>query len=212
MKVRNVSTGEAVNLDDNPFDMAEIIIPSLNFTYQISNDLGSGNALTMQATGNSMNNTEDWSSSSHFNHSNQRNGQGNIIVLANSNTARLFLRLYNAVNPLGGDNFAKAIALRNNAKNACFDVHYWNQANPNIQAMAEGCYFQNLAQLQVSNGSNNAQDTETWTYLATTVYRDEGDLTAANGQPVGPFNTTEGNPATSHVNTGNLPGTDDIQE
>lgn len=212
MRVGNTLTGEAINLEDNPFNAVEMYVPGVNLLWQCTDDLGQGNQ-TMQPVGNSMTNNPDWASSSHYNHSNARNGQGNLIVIRNSPTDRLFMRLYNAVNPCGGSALEKGMALAQNAPKVHFRLHFFNIADPNVQGIADGCFFQNVAPLQVSNGTNNSQDTDSWTYLATTIYRDAGDIVpSADGQATGnysTFNTDLGTMSSSYHNSGNLTGTGD---
>lgn len=190
MKIGTTSTGETINFDDSPFDTAHLQIPGLGIDWNTTNDMGSGNALTMQPTGTAnMSNQPDWNGNSHFNHSNSHQGQGNLIVLRNSNTSKMMNLLYNAVNPLGSDGQQKSIITIQNAKKMWFNVLYYNLASvdgnnhPHVFAIAEGCFFNNPSTLQVSNGSNNAQNTETWTYLSTTMFKTEGNPVSTAGQP-----------------------------
>lgn len=191
MYIDKVNTGEKMYFDDSPFDTVKIILPRLNNkVWDATPDMGTGNALTMQATGTAnMTNTGDWNGNAHFNHSNGHPGQGNLIVIRNSNTAMLFNKLYNAINPMGANGEDKASVTYSNAKKVWFNVFYYNSASvvnhkPTVYSLAEGCYFNNPAALQVSNGSNNSQNTETWTYIASAIYKTEGNnfTSGINGQ------------------------------
>ena len=204
MLIGNTSTGDSINFDDSPFDTAYLQIPMMGISWNMTGDMGTGNALTMQATGTAnMTNQPDWSGNSHFNHSNAHQGQGNLIILRDSNTAKLVNKLYNAINPLGANGENKAGQTVTNAKKTWFNVFYFNSASadqngkPTVYAKAEGCFFNNPSALQVSNGSNNAQNTETWTYLATTIHKSEGDPINAEGQPTNGINNLDMGPQPS---------------
>ena len=206
MLIGNVSTGEPIYFDDSPFDTAYLKIPQEGIVWDMTGDMGNGNALTMQPTGTAnMTNQPDWAGGSHFNHSNSHQGQGNLIVLRDSNTAKLAHMIYNAINPLGDDGQEKAAITVQNAKKLYFTVEYFNSSSkdqngrPHDYAIAEGCFFNNPAALQVSNGSNNAQNTETWTYLATTIHMCEGDAVTQKNQPASQFQAPGGDGPTPAV-------------
>lgn len=158
-----------VNLSQTPFDAASIVFPNISNTpYVLTPDLATGNALTMQPTGQANASFAfSWNGDSFVDHASADSATGNVLIYRYSNSDNTFLTVFNSYNL----NEVSETKKFDHMTKAVFNIKYWNSKDTSQYAVAEGCFFTNQAPFQVNRGSNNAQETEQWSYQATDWYR-----------------------------------------